>query len=195
MKMGIFKTKADRELEKKMLVRKTIASMNRQIAKLEEEKKVFIDKAKTAKRQGLESQYSLALSGLKMTMSQQKRAQELLLNFELTSQMRDVSHMTSEFLAGMSSLSKDMVKLTNEKEFQKVQKQFETAMNAAERQTMNIEMFMEESQSTFSSAAGTANPATDAELEKLILEQAGQDDFSSDQIDKELDQIRGKLKN
>jgi hypothetical protein len=192
--MGIFQSKQDKEIAKKMLIKKTVATMNRQIAKLEEDKKVFVEKAKVAKRQGLESQYALALSGLKMTMSQQKRAQELLLNFELTSQMRDVSGMTSEFLKGMSTLSKDMVKLTNEKEFQKVQKQFEEAMVAAEKQTMNIEMFMEQSQSTFSSAAGTPDKVGDAELEKLILEQAGQDDLSSDQIDKELEQISGKLK-
>ena len=192
--MGMFKSKKNKEIEKRMLIKKTVTNMNRQINKLEEDKKVFIEKAKVAKRQGLESQYQLAISGLKMTMNQQKRAQELLLNFELTSQMRDVSSMTSEFLKGMSSLSKDMVKLTNEKEFVKVQQQFEMAMVAAEKQTMNIEMFMEQSQTTFGNAAGKSDSVADAELERLILEQASQDDIGSDQIDKHLEDIRIKLK-
>ena len=168
--------------------------MNRHIAKLEEQKKVYIDKAKQAKRAGLDGSYNLALSGLKATMSQSKRAQEMLINFEIVSQMRDMSAMTTEFLAGMGRLSKEMCKLTSEKQFTKVQQEFEKAMAASEQQTMNMELFLDESQSTFASQAGSSDKTSDAEIEKLIMEQASQDDIGSDTIDAELDKIRGRIK-
>lgn len=106
--MAIFKSRQEKEIEKKMLVKRTINTMNKQINALEEQKKVFVEKAKTAKKNGLEAQYNLALTGYKMTLLQQKRAQEMLLNFEITSQMKDMTMMTKEFLGGMSVLSKEM---------------------------------------------------------------------------------------
>jgi len=192
--MGIFKSKQDKEIEKRMLAKKTVATMNRHIVKLEEQKKVYIEAAKRATKQGLKAQYDLAISGLKMTMAQQKKAQEMLLNFEITSQMKDMSMMTTEFLRGMGSLSKEMVKLTDEKQFAKVQKEFEKAMACSEQQTMQMEMFLDENQSTFATAAGSPDSINDAELEKLIVEQASSDEIGSDTIDKELEQIQNKIK-
>ena len=59
-----------KEIEKKMLIKKTINSMNKQIEKLEAQKQVYINAGKEAKQRGLQSQYELALSGLKMTIMQ-----------------------------------------------------------------------------------------------------------------------------
>jgi len=190
----MFKSKQEKEISKRMLAKKTIAQMNRHIAKLEEQKKLYIEAAKRATRQGLKAQYDLALSGLKMTMAQQKKAQEMLLNFEITSQMKDMSMMTTEFLKGMGMLSKEMARLTDEKQFVKVQKEFEKAMAGSEQQTMNMELFLEQNQSTFASASGSPDSVSDEELERLIAEQAGQEDIGSDVIEKELAEIRGKLK-
>ncbi len=133
--MAWFKSKQQKEIEKKMLIKRTINSMNKQINKLEDQKQVFIDAAKRAKQKDLDNQFNLALSGYKMTVQQQKRAQEMLLNFEITAQMKDVTMMTSEFLRGMSDISKEMTKLADAKEFAKIQAQFEEAMAAVETQT------------------------------------------------------------
>ena len=102
-----------KEIEKRMLIKRTITAMEKQIKKLEEQKQVYIDAGKQAKAKGLSAQYNLALSGLRMTIAQQRRVYEMKLNFEITSQMKDMTQMTSEFLQGMGSLSKDMMKLTN----------------------------------------------------------------------------------
>ena len=52
--MALFKSKQEKEIEKKMLIKRTINTMNKQINTLEEQKKVFVEKAKTAKKNGLE---------------------------------------------------------------------------------------------------------------------------------------------
>lgn len=194
--MGIFgKSKQQKEIEKKMLVKRTINSMNKQINRLEEQKQVFIDAAKRAKQKDLDAQFKLALSGYKMTVQQQKRAQEMLLNFEITAQMKDVTMMTSEFLRGMSEVSREMTKLADAKEFAKIQAQFEEAMLAVETQTDQMDNFMEMSQETFYNAGKdkSGKQMSDEELEKFIMEQASQDELSSENIDKELEELKKKI--
>ena len=153
-----------KEVEKRMLIKRTIAEMDKQIQKLEKQKAGYIEAGKQAKQRGLNAQYNLALSGLKMTITQQRRVMEMKLNFEITSQMKDMTAMTADFLSGMGSLSKDMMKLTKEADFLKVQKQFVEAMTSVEVQAEQMEEFMDETQSSF--ATQTSGSAEDnAELE------------------------------
>lgn len=191
--MGLFKSQQTKEIEKKMLVRKTLNTMNKHIKQLEDQKDVYIQAAKTAKQKALPMQYNLAISGLKMTIAQQKKAYEMLLNFEITSQMKDMSLMTSEFLMGMGVLSKEMARLTNNKEFEKVQQQFEVAMQGVEMQTEKMDMFLEMNQSTFAQHATDGNRISEDEIHSLIDEQAAQGETAADDIDKEIDAVRKKL--
>ena len=167
-----------KEIKKRMLIKQTINAMNKQIAKLEEQKQVYINAAREAKERGLAAQYELALSGLKMTIAQQKRIYEMKLNFEITSQMKDMTAMTTEFLRGMSSLSKDMMRLTKEKEFRKTEQQFAEAMAAAEMQTEHLEAFMDSTQSAFATGTTTSTEDT-ALLEGLIAGTAEADTAES----------------
>lgn len=193
--MGLFKSKQQKEIEKKMLVKRTINTMNKQINRLEDQKKVFVDAARRAKEKDLDAQYQLALSGYKMTVQQQRRAQEMLLNFEITAQMKDVTMMTSEFLRGMSVISKEMTKLADAKEFAKIQAQFEEAMVAVETQTDQMDNFMEMSQETFYNQGLDKNgkQMSDEEFEKFIMEQVGQDEMSDEAIEKEMEALRKKI--
>lgn len=182
-----------KEIEKKMLIKKTINSMNKQIEKLEAQKQVYINAGKEAKQRGLQSQYELALSGLKMTIMQQKKVCEMKLNFEITSQMKDMTLMTSEFLKGMGTLSKDMMKLTKEKEFLKVEKQFHEAVTNVEEQSTRMELFMESTNETF--AEQSNNSIGDvSELEALMENEASDEetDVISD-IDRELEELKKKM--
>ena len=183
---------AKKEMEKRMLIKKTVSTMNKQIQKLEEQKQVYIEAGKTAKQKGLTAQYNLALSGLKMTLTQQKRVYEMKLNFEITSQMKDMSQMTVQFLDGMSSLSKDMMKITKEKDFLKVQKQFNEAMMGMEMQTEQLENFMDDTQSAFSTGS-MASESENAEIEALFTNTAAADGMTESMIDKELEALKKKI--
>ena len=193
--MGLFKSKAEKEFDKKMVVKKTINSMNKQISTLEEQKNIFVEKAKEAKKKGLEAQYNLALSGYRMTYAQQKKAQEMLLNFEITSQMKDMTMMTSEFLKGMSLLSREMSKLADSKQFAKVQKEFEIAMNSVEEQSSQMEVFLESAETTFDAAASSEKQnISDEDFEKMIDEESAQDIGGTDaELDRQMEELKKKI--
>lgn len=193
--MGLFKSKAEKEFDKKMVVKKTINSMNKQISTLEEQKNIFVAKAKEAKKKGLEAQYNLALSGYRMTYAQQKKAQEMLLNFEITSQMKDMTMMTSEFLKGMSLLSREMSKLADSKQFAKVQKEFEIAMNSVEEQSSQMEVFLDSAETTFDTAASSEKQnISDEDFEKMIDEESAQDIGGTDaELDRQMEELKKKI--
>ena len=181
-----------KEIQKRMLVKKTLTLMNKQIEKLEQQKEQYINSAKEAKQRGLTAQYDMALSGLRMTLIQQKRVYEMKLNFEITSQMKDMSQMTVDFLNGMGTLSKEMMQITKVKDFGKVQKQFEEDMVGAEVQMEQLESFMESTETTFSSSfSGTAEEKQ--ELESLISTDTVVSESTDELIEKELAELKKKI--
>ena len=190
--MGLFKTKAEKEFDKKMAIKKTINEMNKQIEKLEKSEQYFLDVAKKAKEQNLPSQLTLAINALKSTIAQKKKVQEMLLNFQIMTQTKDMLLTTSEFLKGMGSLSKDMAKLCNDKEFAKVSVQFEQAMMATEAQTERVESFLENSKDSFQNLTKIEDggKVKDEDIYAILDAQTGAESTGSE----ELDEIGKKLK-
>lgn len=181
-----------KEIQKRMLVKKTLNLMNKQIEKLEQQKEQYINAGREAKQRGLTSQYDMALSGLRMTLIQQRRVCEMKLNFEITSQMKDMSQMTVDFLNGMGILSKEMMQITKVKDFGKVQKQFEEAMIGAEVQMAELENFMESTESSFTASfSGTVEEKQ--ELDSLISTESQGTENTDELIEKELAELKKKI--
>ena len=186
-------SKVSKEIEKRMLVKRTINEMNRHINSLKEQKKKYIEAAKVAKQKNLTAQLNLAISALKNVMLQEQRATEMLLNFEITSGMKDMAEMTSGFLKGMGVLSREMSKLTNNKDFVKVQKEFENAMVGMEVRTEQIDAFLDMNQASFADSASNSR-ISDDEIYALVEIQASNAEGSAEEdIDAELAKLKEKL--
>lgn len=183
----------NKEIKQKMLIKQTINEMNKQINKLEQQKQTYIKAGADAKKAGLTAQYNLAVAGLRMTVVQQKRVQQMKLNFEITSQMKDMAKMTVDFLNGMSSISKDMLKVTKDVNFKKVTENFNAAMMGAEVQSEQMENFMEETESSFSSSFN-AEGEDKQSVESMINNVAnGSSESVDEKIEKELEELKKKM--
>ena len=88
----------------------------------------------------------------------------------IMTQTKDMLLTTSEFLKGMGDLSKDMSKLCNDKEFNKVAKSFQEAMYATEQQTERLDMFLDESKDSFANLSTIENKDTvkDDDINSLL---------------------------
>lgn len=190
--MSIFKSKETKEFEKKITLKKTINEMNKQLNMLQQSKNTYIEKAKEAKIHGLTNELNLAISALKSAMTQEKKIREMKINFEIMMSLKDMLKTTSEFLGGMKTLSKDMVKLTDDRQFNKVAKQFGLAMMATEKQKERVELFLDDSKDSFSSLSETSDISNE-EIMSLIDEEIIQGD-KSDNIDNILDNLDKKIK-
>lgn len=167
----MFKSKSQKELEMRMALKKTLREMERQIKKLDDQKESFIKEGKEAYEKGLKQQFSLAVSGLRITMAQKKKVESMLLNLKITAQLKDISQMTVDFLGQMKAVSKEMIKLTNEKAFQKVAADFEFAMDKFSTQTDQMETFLEDSDASFQETMVDSNDINDEEVMSLIFDE------------------------
>ncbi len=187
----MFKSKTEKEFERKMKIKKTISEMNKFISQIEAKKKKLIEQASLAKLKGIDSQYVLAVQGLKIALAQQKRVETMLLNFEITSQLKDISKMTQGFFESMSIFSKELSHDTKSKDLAKIQSQFEKAMQKSQMQTERLEAFLDSTESIFENLSVDTNAVTDSEIEKLIENQASNINDSLDlQIEEKLKDLQ-----
>lgn len=102
--MSIIKSKAEKELEKKMLVKRSMNELERRVAKLKKQEDVYIAAGKTAMRENLPEQVKLAKDAYKLTVAEEKRTMKMLLNAQIIAQMKDMTQMTKEFLGAVQIL-------------------------------------------------------------------------------------------
>lgn len=191
----MFKSKSEKDMEQRMIVKKTIRNFNKHILELEDQKNKYLEVAKKAKADGLEAQANLALSGLNMALMQQRKAKEMLLNFELASQMKDLTKVTAIFLDGMSMLSKEMGKTTKGMNFSKVQKEFEVAINGVTESSEQLELLMDSTSDSYSMVANNDSAIKSSELDKFLEAQLDDSEISIDaEIEASLSALKESMK-
>ena len=166
----MFKSKRQKELEKRMAVKRTIRELSKQIKKLDTQKDSFISQGREAYSKGLKQQFNLAISGLRISLAQKRKVESMLLNLKITSQLKDISKMTVDFLNQMKNVSKDMIKLTDMKAFEKVSSEFEVAMDRFSDQTDHMESFLEDTDTSFQETLVDKDDIHDEEVMALIFD-------------------------
>ncbi len=191
--MGLFKSAEEKRWEEKSLVRKALNHIRTYINKLEEAKKRYIEEAKRAKQQGIDSQYKLARSGLAMAVRQQQVAEQLLLNIELNQQTKDASEVTRDFVQGIDTLGKQITTLNGKINITRAKKNMRSAMAQSEQMQDNLEGFMDESEMMFGSVA--SGTGLESELDALIDREVGADNADVSALDAEIDKLLRKANN
>ena len=170
--MKLFKSKAEKEQERRLLVKRSMKELEKRIAKLNQQEQVYINAAKIAMREGLPEQIKLAKEALKMTVSERKRTYKMLLNAQIISQMKDMSAMTSEFLKAIQIISKDIAGSANA-DMNKLWAELKLAMDRVGEQTETLNDMLEESQDELTGFSSSSQLASDDEIDKLIYGEGG----------------------
>ena len=165
--MGLFKTKQEKEQERRMLVKQSMKELEKRVRKLKEQEAVYIRAAQTAQQENLPKQIQLAKDALKMTISERKRTMEMLLNAQIISQMRDMSAMTGEFLKAVHNISKSIAG-TASQDVNKISNELKIAMGKVENQTEDLADMLENSQDDVSDYSEGMTAVSDDEVDQLI---------------------------
>ena len=143
--MKLFKSKAEKEQERKMLVRQSMRELEKRIQKLEAQQKNYIADARKAREEGLPDMELLAKNALKMTVTERKRTYRMLLQARIISQMKDMNAMTNEFLKAVQVISKDIAASAG-LDIAKITGDLKFAMDKVTMQTENLNDMLENSQ-------------------------------------------------
>ena len=165
--MGLFKSKQEKEQERRMLVKQSMKELEKRIRKLKEQEAVYVRAAQAAQQENLPKQIQLAKDALKMTISERKRTMEMLLNAQIISQMRDMSAMTGEFLKAVHNISKSITGVSNQ-DVNKISAELKVAMGKVENQTENLADMLENSQDDISDYSDGMSSVSDEEVDQLI---------------------------
>lgn len=188
--MGLFKSKEEKEMEARLAIRKGIHDLRKCDHSLEAKKNEMIQHAQEAKAQGIAQQYSVAVSGLKMIMSYQKRCKAMILQIQMTESMRDLTTISSKFVKLMGNVGKEVSKVTKTSNFTRNQLAFEKGVLSAESAMSQLEDFLEDSGMTFESQS---EADLDAEIEKMIdATGAAKIDSLDEEIDRRLAESEAK---
>lgn len=189
--MGLFKSKAEKERERKLEVRKAISKMEKRIADLEKQEPYYIEQAKIGIREGLPQQVELAKSALRQTISEKKRTYMMLLNARIIYQMKETAVSTKGFLEAVQTISKSISANTAGVDMSKVRSGLAEAMDKVSDQTEELEEMLEESQEDILSEAQKGSKTTDADLDAMIY---GEAEAQSKEQDADLDSALESLK-
>lgn len=165
------KQKKEQELQDRRSVRKAITDMNKFLFNLETKKRSLIETAQKAKQANIESQYALAKSGLKMTVSQIKTIRTILLNIEITSQTNEVMAMSNEFVNSMGILTKQMKCLNQVSNFGELEAEFQEAIFDTANQNQRMSEFLQKTESLFNEVSAItehSHEGLDDEVNSLL---------------------------
>ena len=191
----MFKSKEEKAIEQRMLIKRTASRMSKYIADLEPKKKAFVAKAKEARLKGAANQERLAKNALKQVIAQQRMAEQMLLNFEITAQLKDLTELSGEFMKGMTGVSREMSKLTDGINFGAATKEFTKAMAKSQVQSEKMSMFLDTLSETFDVAVADSDSIPDSEVDALIDGEVAGVEMSLDtEIEAKLREVQQAMK-
>lgn len=190
--MGLFQSAEKKEMQRRLLIKQTMKSIEKYIAGLNKQYKSYVEIAKVAKMKGADQQFKLAVSAIRTVTSQKQKAEEMLLNIQITSQMRDLTKMTKGFLTTMNTMSKDMIKTTKSMDFDNVTKNFETALDNVEVATDRLDTLLDSSNDSYASIADNSKISNDEIAKMIDLEIAHQESVLNSNIDAKVEKLNNK---
>lgn len=161
-------SKEKKRIKEQMLVNQAIASIKKQLNDLENSRKKYISAAVTARENGIASQYNLAKNAIRIVTAQKTVVEQMLLNLQISAQIKDVSEMTKSFADGMKLLSGSIVQTADGLNFEKVSKQMNKAMISTQLKQAESDEFLQATESGFAAFAQSTSGADEDEIDRMI---------------------------
>ncbi len=149
-------------------VRRTVSQIEQTIAKLERMKTEYMQQAVQARSRGETASYNLAKSGINATLTQIKRAKEMLLNIKITAELQKMGETNADFLSAMSTIAKRISKVNKQSDFVKLQKEINAALTGAEEAQAGLDMFLQNSDAAFAAISSSAGALSDEQIDRLV---------------------------
>jgi hypothetical protein len=164
--------------KRRVALRRTVQELKKVIASGEALKETYIERAKKAKAGNAPGSYRVARSGLKTTMMQVARAEQMLTSLELIIQHADFAKLSSSFIKGMNAASRELMRAAASMNFTKAERIFTKTLGRNEAVGIKTDAYLDTAADGFSFAALDA--ALDAEIDKVIgrfVEMDEEDEF------------------
>lgn len=179
------------ELERKTKFNKIIESLNELVEKMDKKIGEMLEKARNAQLKNSQSSLNLAKVGLANALSTKRRAEQMIMQLDIMSSMRDISELTKGFLSVVQDACTDIFEFTRNNNFGKVSKEVNKAFAAANQQGEMLEQMMELNVGSLDALNLGFSEELNEEIDTLINGQAAaSEDAMDDEIAKKIEQLK-----
>jgi hypothetical protein len=193
--MGIFKTKAEKDFERKQKIKQQIRDFERRIIKLEEQIKKHIESAREAVRENLPEQVALTKAALTRTIQERKMTIRMKINFDVFNQLKDQAEANKMFLKSIKLLSEQMEAATSV-DAQKVFAKFDMEVEKANDMIEEIQDQLDTQEDKYKKQDLTDIKVTDSEIDNLIFGNASSVSTKveeKDPLEAKLEELKQKI--
>lgn len=181
----------EKEFRERTLINKTLRELQRNIEKYENQKQLFIKMAREAEKRNLTSQYKMAANGLKIVIEAQDKANAMYLNLTIADQIKQFGTNTTNFVASMNTLSKQLAAINQNLDFVQVENDYNTAMQEVSDMEEKLRSFSDTIQDSVESYAslGQDDGKVDKAIEMMIHSTPSDDEIQSatDSVNQSID--------
>ena len=179
------------EIERKTRLKETMESLNKLVEKMERKKDEMQEKARAAMARGSQTSLNLAKVGLANALSTKKRAEEMLLQLDIMSSMRDITELTKGFLTVVQDTCGDIQAFSKNNNFNKVSKEMSKAFEAVNEQSEGLSQLMESSTMSMDALNFNFSVELQDEVDALIGgAAAAKEDAMDDEITAKIERLK-----
>ena len=200
--MGLFKSKEERRIEREMIIRRGVKSIERSINEQQKFAESFIKNAQRAKKVGDDQQYNFIREQLKKTTSIKRMLERQLVAINSAMIIQKQATASAQFAESMGVLAEEIGKTFGELDLTKTQAQWEKAVTQSQSIEERMGLFLDSMETGMGqgSAAPTSATVSDDEIDRMIeadvlaqeTSELGKLDQLESEIEKELARSRTK---
>lgn len=194
--MGLFKSKAERRMERDMEIKRGISKIKRQLSELAKSEQEWLAKAKRAKEMNSPEQLAFMRKSLKATTFQRRMMERQLLTIEAAKQMKDQAESYATFAESMGAVSSSIAEVYGSVNLEKTQMDFERAMQQADSMAQRMDLFLEMSKDTLFNVDSNMGEEliSDDEIDQMIgLDPKEKKRSERERLDREIAEELGEM--
>jgi len=185
--MGLFKSKAEKEQERKMAVKQAVRDLEKRIEKLKEAEAKYIKMAEIAINEDLPQMLENVKSNIQITRSERKRTYSMLIQTQMLAQMKEMTDSTGEFFNTVRNISK-AVAGTSVADMRKITADLQKAMDNIEQTNEVLTSVIEETNDAVgglatNTALESSDKVDDAIYSKLGIKNLDKNTAQSEDMD------------
>lgn len=198
--MGLFKSKDERRIEREMIIRRGVKSIERSINEQQKFAESFIKNAQRAKKVGDDQQYNFIREQLKKTTSIKRMLERQLVAINSAMIVQKQATASAQFAESMGVLAEEIGKTFGELDLTKTQAQWEKAVTQSQSIEERMGLFLDSMETGMGSTSSAPTTVSDEEIDRMIeadvlaqeTSELGKLDQLESEIEKELARSRTK---
>jgi hypothetical protein len=171
VKMGLFKSKDERRIEREMKIRQGMRAIEKSVRQQEKFAEDFIKNAQHARRIGDENQYLFIRGALKKTAAVKKMLERQLLAIKNAMLIQQQAAAGQQFAESMTLMAREISRTFGDMDLTKTQADWERAVAQAGSMEERMEVFLDSMESNAIAGAGTTSRedlVSDDEIDRMI---------------------------